>query len=249
MAVYNKYDYDNIEQKEQEKITRALKAEADAEADLQAEIEAECEADNDLDILMSEAPEQKKTKRELERAALEILEKNAVTVQDFEKVLKEWNRLDRNRERNERRNEVSRGDNVPLEYGKAACAMYFPRNLNNYIESQLRKGEFEDAIFDSPEYIHELVTSPYLSKILNDLKADQKEILFLSVVKDLSPQEIAVLRQQTDRNIRKRLKVIYNKIHKKAYEFLTSDKAKSHDFTAEERKFVEEYRKEVDKSH
>jgi DNA-directed RNA polymerase specialized sigma24 family protein len=52
-------------------------------------------------------------------------------------------------------------------------------------------------------------------KVLND---NQKEILYLRVIRQWSPQKIAAMRGQTDRNIRKVYDTLINGLRKKLKE-------------------------------
>ena len=133
------------------------------EQSLIEEMEDEANTTNDD----NEPPQRKLLRRELQAQALARLEDSARTQQDFERVVAWWDRLDANRERRERYHEISRsGDDVPLDYGASADALYFPDSLNSVIEKQIRKGDFIDAIFYCPYDIHQLVTEEYLSEIL-----------------------------------------------------------------------------------
>lgn len=144
------------------------------------------------------------------------MEDSARTTRDFENVIAWWDKLDANRERKERYHELSRsGDDVPLDYGISANELYFPDYLSDVLEKQLRKGDFIDAIFNCPYDIHELVTEDYLCKILRELNEDHKELLFLCAVRLFSSTKIAVIRGQSDRNIRKVRATMLNKIRKK----------------------------------
>ena len=192
------------------------------------------------------APAVKKLKRELQAEALSRLEDAARTTEDFNNVIQLWDKLDANRERKERYHEVSRGDNIPLDYGAADSGMYFPRSLNKSVWKQISKGEFIEAIYNCPYEIDELVTESYLSQILKNLRQDQKELLYLSVIKEMSAKHIAEIYGQTDRNIRKKLDVIYRKIRKQIYDYLTSPQAENHSFTIEEKKFLKDYQSNID---
>ena len=57
----------------------------------------------------------KRLKREILAEALKRTEESARTLKDFQGVIAEWDRLDRNRERRERDHENLRGG-VPLEF-------------------------------------------------------------------------------------------------------------------------------------
>ena len=63
-------------------------------------------------------------------------------------------------------------------------------------------------------------------------------------MKGYTTVQIACIRGQTERNIRKVKATMLKKIRKKVYEYLTSDK--QHSMTAWERRFTENYRKKID---
>ena len=212
-SVYNKFDYDVIEQREAELLQKALSLEA-------------ANAPPEIDIPKNiETPQKKQLRRDIEAAALE--------------------RLDANRERRERYREICRNnEEYPLEYGESAWGTVFPKNLNTVLEKQIRKGEFLDAIFDSPYEIQELVTDGYLYDVLKDLKDEHKELLYLTAVKGLSATKIAELQGKTDRAVRAMRKTVLNKIRRKAYEYLISQNGRKHDMTLAEKRFVENYKTE-----
>lgn len=211
--MYNKFDYDVIEQREAELLQKALSLEA-------------ANAPPEIDIPKNiETPQKKQLRRDIEAAALE--------------------RLDANRERRERYREICRNnEEYPLEYGESAWGTVFPKNLNTVLEKQIRKGEFLDAIFDSPYEIQELITDGYLYDILKNLKNEHKELLYLTAVKGLSTAKIADLQGKTDRAVRAMRKTVLNKIRRKAYEYLTSQNGRKHDMTLAEKRFVENYKTE-----
>ncbi len=186
----------------------------------------------------------KRLKRELRAEALARIESAARTQDDFQKVVEIWDKLDANRERKERYHEVGRSD-VPLDYEAAEDGICFPRDLNSFIWKQVQKGEFIDAIYNCPHELQELVTEPYISKILSELSDEQKEILFY-IVKGYSTSKIACIRGQTDRNIRKVRKTLLKHIRKKMFEYLTFNK--QHNMTAQEKSFVKNYLKLIDNS-
>lgn len=201
-------------------------------------------ADNDTDTEETELSEQA---RELRAEALARLEDSARTQQDFENVIAWWDKLDANRERRERYHELSRsGDDVPLDYGASANELFFPDTLNDVLEKQLRKGDFIDAIFYCPYDIHELVTEEYLSKILWELNAEHKELLFLCAVRLFSSTRIAKIRNQSDRNIRKVRGTMFKKIRKKLLPALLDKAEKQQPMTLLEKYFLEESGMEID---
>ena len=232
--MYNKFDYDMIEQQEAELMQEALTRE-----------DANAPPNIDTDIVPEvDSPQKKQLKRDIKAAALERLEQAAKTPEQFKEVIKRWDSLDENRERKERYWEISRNnEDFPLEWCEASWGTVFPKNLNTIVAKQIRKGNFIDAIFDSPYEIHELVTEEYLSKILKGLKDEHKELLYLLAVKGYSTKEIEKIQGKSDRAVRYMRETVLNKIRKEAYKFLTSEKGKNHYTTLAEKKFVENYKK------
>lgn len=215
----------------------------------QEKLNREIEIENQAAVLaadkyIEENPKNKKLKRELRAEALRIIEDSARTQEDFEEVVRWYDRLDANRERKERYHEVSRGDNVPLDYNADENGVCFPRSLNKYLWKQIQKGDFIEAIYDCPHELQEIVTEPYISEIIGDLADEQKEVLYY-IIKGYSTQKIACIRGQTDRNIRKVKNTALKQIRKKIYDYLISDTG--HSMTKQEKLFVENYRNMIDK--
>lgn len=194
----------------------------------------------------SDTPSKKKLKREIRAESILRLEEAARTDDEFKIVIRWWDRLDDNRERKERYHEVCRGDNVPLDYNAVKDGIHYPRNLNNFIWRQIQKGEFLDAIYNCPYEIHELVTEPYLSDILDDLKTEHKELLYYIAIRQYSSSKIAKLKGQSDRNIRNVRNTILKKARKKICEYLTFNK--KYNMTLDEKLFMMNYAITVDRS-
>ncbi|CAK7032893.1 MAG: hypothetical protein ENTB_01864 [Enterocloster aldenensis] len=186
-----------------------------------------------------EPHERKKLKRELRDEALTRMEDAARTVGDFQNIVKEWDKLDRNRERRERYYEVLRnGDDIPLDYGASPDAPWVPNYLNCVLTRQLRHGYFLDAIFYCPFEIHELVTDACIHDILKSLKEEQKELLFLWAVREYSSARIAAIRDQTDRNIRKVRNTLMKRIQKKLLVALKEKERKGQPLKNREKVFL-----------
>lgn len=230
---------DEYEQEESSDLQRELALEREAALDL------EIERDEQQSRTKPEPPARKKLKRELEQEALARLESAARTVSDFENVITWWDRLDANRERRERYHEVSRsGDDLPIDYGATEDGLRFPDTMNSVLERQRQQGDFIDTIFNCPYEIHELVTEPYMSKVLFELSDDHKEILYFSAVRMYSSIKIAELRGQSDRNIRKVRNTMLKKIYKKILPYLKEREEKGLSMTMEERAFLAEMREQ-----
>lgn len=200
-----------------------------------------------LDILPPLPPpevedERKKLKRELQEEALRRMEEAARTETEFQCVVSMWNKRDSNRERKERYHEILRGD-TPLEYGLTNTydALIFPKWKNQPIERQIAHGNFLDWMFDCPYEMHDLTSKNYIRKTVMEMKDDHKELLYFLGLKLLSPQEVAALRGQTDRNIRKVRDAALRKIQKKLYAALTKLIKNGYDATLRERRFMARY--------
>lgn len=191
----------------------------------------------------SDTSAEKQLKRDIKAAALERLENAARTEDDFQKVIELWDKRDANRERKERYHEICRGDNIPLDYNADENGICFPRSINKYLWKQIQKGDFIEAIYNCPHELQELISEPYLSQIISELTDEHKEILYY-MIRGYSTVHIAKIRGQSDRNIRKVRKTLLNKIRKKIYEYLIFNK--QHGMTAQEKKFVANYRKPID---
>ena len=218
---------------------RALELESELEQDehprdYAAELEDEDEEDE-------AAPKSdKRLKREALAEALKRTEESARTAADFQKVIAEWNRIDRNRERRERDHENLRGD-VPLEFQAVPEPRIAPLWMNLPRFRQLCQGNFLDIIFSCPYELHELTSNRFLSKLFFTLSDEQKEVLYYLFVKQYSTTRLAAIRGQSDRNIRKLRMTIQKKLQKRMYEHLSEKLENDHGLTLREREFMEEY--------
>ena len=166
---------------------------------------------------LEESEGRKLLQRELREEALRRYEESARTVQDFKNIHATWDKLDANRERRERYHELLRGD-VPIDYQvDYASTTFVPRWRNDPMERQLLRGYFLDYFYDCPYEMHDLTTKEYLSQIIKGLKEEHKEILYFLYLRLYKPQELADLRGQTDRNIRKVRDVVLRKVRRKVY--------------------------------
>ena len=164
---------------------------------------------------LEESAGRKLLKRELREEALRRYEEAARTVQDFKNVHVTWDKLDANRERRERYHELLRG-NVPIDYKvDYASTTFVPRWRNDPMERQLLRGYFLDYFCDCPYEMHDLTTREYLRQIIMGMKEEHKEIFYFLFLRQFSPQHVALMRGQTDRNIRKVRDTVLRKIHKK----------------------------------
>ena len=187
-------------------------------------------------------PEQKKKKlkRELRKEALTRMEESARTEADFEKVTEAWDKLDANRERKERYHEIRRsGDDIPLEHGRAEYGAAFPEWFNDPNYSAIQHGRNLDVIFNCTYELHQFTSHPILLKILKDLKLEYKDVLFFTIIREMSTKEFGELLDQTDRNIRKKRMRLLKRIREELYEGLKDRK----NLSFREKQFIERYEK------
>ena len=181
-------------------------------------------------------PELARLARKTADAGRARLENAARTSEDFQQVVSVWDKTDRNRERRELYHELPRGD-LPLEYGKAYDGGIVPRHFMDPAFRQLSQGYFLDILFDCPYEMHELTADAVLSRALLRLKEDHKEIFYFLAIRRDSVSEVAAMRRQSDRNIRKIRVTILKRLRKPVYEHL-----KRYDrLTPREREFIALY--------
>lgn len=214
---------------------RALELESELEQDehprdYAAELEDEDEEDE-------AAPKSdKRLKREALAEALKRTEESARTAADFQKVIAEWNRIDRNRERRERDHENLRGD-VPLEFQAVPEPRIAPLWMNAPDYRQLCSGFFLDILFDCPYEMHELMSNKFISNMIRNLSEEHKEVLFYLSLRLYSTTRLAALRGQSDRNIRKLRTTIRKKLQGSFYQHLLEKQEAGGSMTLREREF------------
>lgn len=193
---------------------------------------------------LEETEGRKLLQRELREEALRRYEESARTVQDFKNIHATWDKLDANRERRERYHELLRGD-VPIDYQvDYLTATIIPHWRNDPMERQLQRGYFLDYFFDCPYEMHDLTSKEYVRQIIKGLKEEHKEIFYFLFLRQFSPQYLALMRGQTDRNIRKVRDTVLRKIHKKMYKQLTQMQKHGYIPGAREVKFLQEWHPE-----
>ena len=214
-----------------------------------AELESELEQDEhpiDYEAELEDEEEEaapvseKRLKREIRAEAVRRLEEAARTEKDFQVVVGEWDKLDRNRERRERDHENLRGD-VPLEYQAAPEPKLIPRWKNTPAYRQLMAGNFLDILFDCPYEMHNLTADPFISCMVEELSEEHKKVLYFLSLRLYSTTRLAAVRAQSDRNIRKLRKTIHKKLQRRMYDHLCGKP--EHGLTLRERQFLKEYSK------
>jgi len=176
--------------------------------------------------------------REAKLEALARIEERARTVEDFKKLSKEvWDELDANRERR-KRYYVSDLEDMTIEDVEVTDGAVVPQPLNHMWWRQMMRGDFLDAIFNCPYDLHELTSSRSISEPVKALSENQKEILFFRAIWQWSPQKIAAMRNQSDRNIRKVYDTLIESLQKKLYERLLPRYDAGLPLTLAQREFV-----------
>ena len=184
----------------------------------------------------------KKLVREMKAEALDRLERSARSESDFKKVTEIWDKLDANRERRDRDHEILLGDTQVDSVVEYSQATVLPPWRNDPTERQLQSGNFLDYLFDCPYEMHDLLSREYMRKAVFSLKEEHRELLFFLYLRLYSPQRLATMRDQTDRNIRKVRDVALRKLRKRVYRDLDRLKKKGYPyFTPREREFLETF--------
>lgn len=185
--------------------------------------------------------ERKMLKREATMEAVRRAEEAARTQKDFEEVVSLWDKLDQNRERRERYHEILRGP-VPIESGVDMYdALIFPMWKMAPEERQLSNGNFNDWLFNCPYEMHDLTAKNYIRKAVMNMKDEHKELVYFLGIQQLSPKEMAELRGQSDRNIRKVRDTALRKVQKQLYNDLTKMVENGYDASLRERRFMQRY--------
>ena len=198
--------------------------------------EEELETEEEEASLTSE----KRLKREIRAEAVRRLEEAARTEADFSVVIKEWDKLDQNRERRERNYEHLLGD-LPLDYQAVSEPKLIPRWMNDTAYRQMMAGNFLDILFNCPYQMHQLTADPFISRMIEELSEDHKEVLYFLSLRLWSATQLALAREQSDRNIRKLRKTIHRNLQRQMFDYLHSKRERGRSLTQRERQYKEEY--------
>jgi len=208
--------------------------------------------------LQSKSAEQGKKllQREARREAIAIIEEAARTPQEFENVLAIWDKMDAIE-----RDRVSKQERVILdslvEYELPERETIIPAPFAHVWWRQMLRGDFLDFIHDCPLEIHELTSSRPMHDLTSTLGEDHKEIYYYRAIRQWKPQQIAALRGQSDRNIRKVYNYMIDGLRYELFYFLYWRYKKGLPISTSQKKFViasiEKYsaaeKKEVDWEH
>jgi len=152
--------------------------------------------------------------REIKATALARMEEAARTEDDFKAVVKQWNHLDKNRERKERYWEIGRANTEMLHWDrtdendmkgkmKEGLDVVIPRPLDHHWWRQLMRGDFIDTIYDNPDEMWQLIEDWDIAATVKSLTDKQKEVLFLRAVRLYTAVQIAKWQGKEDRSVRK----------------------------------------------
>lgn len=193
----------------------------------------------------------KMLRREMKAEALRRMEESARTRKDFEMVLAAWDKREDSADRTIRNHLQFRGD-VPLEYGVTDImgATVFPTFLGLPTERQIARGNFMDLFANCPYEMHDLSGKGYICEVIAGLKENHKELLYFMGIQGFSPQQMAAIRGQTDRNIRKVRDTMLRKVQSRLYNSLMYMMEKHHYHpTHREEDFLTRYEAEMEGTH
>jgi len=150
-------------------------------------------------------PDKRILMRDARRIAITKIENAARTQEQFENVLIPWDNMELI-EKYRIRKQEPQSINTLREYMLLERDVIIPPPFGDIWWRQLLRGDFLDTLNDCPFHIEQLTTSRPVRDFIMELSDDQREILFYWALRQWSPQRIAAIRKQTDRNIRK----VYN---------------------------------------
>ena len=204
-------------------------------ADWKAEAKTMQSADENERMLM----------REAKRASLMRIEDAARTISEFEDVNRLWD--DREITENWR---IAKHEGLTLDgvrnYEMNERGSIIPQPFGLIHWRQLLSGNFLDYIHDCPHEMHELTSRRPIFDLTRELDEDHKEILYYRAIRHWNPQQIAALRDQTDRNIRKVYNTMIASIRKKLYMRLYPRYRDGKPLTFEQKEFCRNYWEQLD---
>lgn len=177
---------------------------------------------------------------QLDEISVERRTQVAITSDEFDNLLKEWNRLDRNRERRERYHEILTAEIIP-EGSEIYSGRIFPASLDSPESKMVLRGMFLDLFYNCPYEMDQLLADPFLSRIVRELSDLHKETLYLLSLQYLSTTQLACMRGQSDRNIRKLRDNYTKKLQTQLYQHLCKKKQSGHSLSFREKEFLQLY--------
>ena len=150
-----------------------------------------------------EAEGKKVLQREARDEAVAIIEEAARTQKDFENVLIIWDEMERIESDRVGKQEEACSNTALDDCELNERGVVIPPPLSHMWWKKLLSGDFLDLIYDCPHEVHELTSTHSVSSLTKDLDENRKEIFYYRVIRQWTPQQIAAMRERTDRNIRK----------------------------------------------
>ena len=179
-------------------------------------------------------------REQINLTAVEHIAKIAVTEEEFALVIREMDRLDRNRERRERYHEIGRED-IDQEVQCARDHYICPEWMGAPMARLLRSGQFLDYFYDCPYEMHKLVADSAISDMVDGLKENQKEVLFYLALRLYSTAQVAEMTDKTDRNVRKIRDTYTKKLQRQLYGVLSAKQKNGQSLSLREQEFIEKY--------
>ena len=164
-----------------------------------------------------------KLKRELRMEALARLEEAARTEDSFNEIVEIWDKLDKNKVRRWSDHEIVGFTDEEWKKFKGA------------------DGDFLDIIFDSPEEMHQLIEDGDISRLVKHLSRKQKDVLYLNAVRLYEVWQIAFVKGQSERNIRKLRTLMFHNIRSELFPVLQTRIENKIPITTSARKFLSRY--------
>ena len=177
---------------------------------------------------------------QLDEVSVERRTQVARTVAEFDELIKEMDRLDRNRERRERHHEILQEEYIPGGE-EFYSGRIFPAALDSPESKLILRGMFLDLFYNCPYEMHQLTADPFLSHIVDELSDLHKETLYLLSLQYLSTSQLAHMRDQSDRNIRKLRDSYTKKLQKQLYGHLLQKKQDGMGLSFREKEFLTQY--------
>lgn len=218
-----------------------LSDEAESHLMSYAEILAEIRAEEKARRETGAEKAKKRLVRDMKAEALLRMETAARSPSEFQAVQEVWDSNDASRERYERLHEILQDDGSLVSAADYSGTTVFPRWFSDPTVCQLMKGYFLDYFADCPYEMHNLLAKAYLRRPVDRMKEDHKELVFFLYLRLFTPQHVAILRGQTDRNIRKVRDVAIRKLRKHVYEELKVREEKKLSLTHQERGFLDAF--------
>ncbi len=189
----------------------------------------------------------KKTKRDLWMETLRRLEQAARTTTDFRNLGGWYDYLEDLEKDRARKHEILRnGDDYPIEYGENENSTLFSGGLGSVIAKQMRKGDFLDYLYCKPETIDQLVTTDYVIDFMREIKDKDRQLFFYRAVENISAADIAEMKGQTDRAVRKAWKKLITHLKQQTMEELVLRIGKDYSYTGQELEFLNTRREEYE---